>query len=531
MKKRRPISGAGAGGKTPGNLRILNLKKLSQEYDAAFLRRDMAECDSILTRILKAQPEHIDARLQRARLMGAMCRFAECRNQFDKVVSLVPADKRALIMIKAALLARDLYDPDIALQLFRRALAAGCPVEGRLFYAEHLMRMRRQSEALEQVETVLRQDPHHAHAMLLQTRLGGGGAEENQTVLRQLLDDERKDPTLPLKAGYDLAKSLDAIGDYEGAMEVLVRTKEKLQVQASQLLPGRRLSRKGLAVMFEKLDAKMVQSWKSQRYKPLNGLERLGLIVGHPRSGTTLLEQIVDSHPQTQSAEEMENFMIMALIPSLGKQTNMLDGGMMEALEGLQPFQIETARKAYRDSIARAMPIAPQTTLLVDKNPSLSNMICPFVRLFPEARIITMIRDPRDVVLSCYFQALLPLNPVSAAYTDLEETALDYAAFMEAYARSAEVLGDSVMELRYEDLVDDVESAARQVTSFLGQPWDSSVLDFHHRAKEKIVRSPTADAVTENVHRRAKARWKHYSRHLEPCMPHLEPFLERWGYA
>ena len=90
---------------------------------------------------------------------------------------------------------------------------------------------------------------------------------------------------------------------------------------------------------------------------------------------------------------------------------------------------------------------------------------------------------------------------------------------------------DAVMELRYEDLVDNVEPFAKKVTSFLGQPWDESVLNFHERAREKIVRSPTADAVTEKVHQRAKQRWRNYERYLEPCMKHLEPFLKHWNYS
>lgn len=517
--------------KAPGRLKWIDLKKEGERYEQAFMRRDIAECRQIVAKILKANPKHIEARLMQARLMGVMCRFKESFAMFSNIINQAPSEKKQLIAMHAARMASDFYDPTVSLRLYQQAIDSSSTPDIRVMYAEHMVRMRNHAGALEQVRKILHDDKNHAQAILLDAKLETQDPQRKESLLRDLATTNHASPKIKILANYDLAKHLDQIGDYEGAMKCLLQAKSGLQEGSSKLLADRKFNRAGFESFGSNLTPTITREWRSQRFKPISGIEKMGMIVGHPRSGTTLLEQIIDSHPMTQSAEETENFITMALLPSIGSKTNILDGGVLKALQDIQPHQIEAARKEYRASIGRAISIHKNTSLLVDKNPSLSPNIGHFIRFFPETKIVAMIRDPRDVVLSCFFQPMLPINPVSSTWLDLEEAAAEYAAVMRGYELSASALEDAVMELRYEDLVDNVEPFAKKVTSFLGQPWDESVLNFHERAREKIVRSPTADAVTEKVHQRAKQRWRNYERYLEPCMKHLEPFLKHWNYS
>jgi hypothetical protein len=211
-------------------------------------------------------------------------------------------------------------------------------------------------------------------------------------------------------------------------------------------------------------------------------------------------------------------------------QRDIAEHSIFQSLDRLKAAGIEDARRDYVNSISRVLGPQKGSPLLIDKNPSLSHLVPAFFRIFPEAKTISMIRDPRDVVLSCFMQPFVPLNPVTACYTSLDECASEYAAVMKTHVKATDIFCEAVAEVRYENLVRNVEAESRRIFEFLGLPWEEEVLGFHRRAEEKIVRSPTSEAVTENVHQRAMYRWKNYEKFLDPALEALEPFLNRWGY-
>jgi hypothetical protein len=112
----------------------------------------------------------------------------------------------------------------------------------------------------------------------------------------------------------------------------------------------------------------------------------------------------------------------------------------------------------------------------------------------------------------------------------MEDTTAEYAGVMGVWSEVAERFDGDACEIRYEEMVEDLESNARKVLDFLGMDWNESVMDYDLHAREKVVRSPTANAVTEKVHSRAKNRWKNYEKHLEPVFETLKPYLKAFGY-
>jgi hypothetical protein len=173
-------------------------------------------------------------------------------------------------------------------------------------------------------------------------------------------------------------------------------------------------------------------------------------------------------------------------------------------------------------------PIAGRMHL--DKNPSY-NLIIPFMlRLFPETRLIVALRDPRDVVLSCYLR-YLPLNSVSVQFLDVPRTAERYVFDMSAWLKFRDMLDVPRCEVRYEDTVADVEGQARNALATLGLAWDDRVLNYRQRLTEtKRVTSPSYEAVAQPIYTRAIGRWKNYEQYLESALPILEPFVREFGY-
>jgi hypothetical protein len=167
----------------------------------------------------------------------------------------------------------------------------------------------------------------------------------------------------------------------------------------------------------------------------------------------------------------------------------------------------------------------------LDKNPAYNLVIPLMLRIFPDARLIVALRDPRDVVLSCYLR-YLPLNSVSVRFLDPKRAAERYAFDMSAWLKFREMIETPWCEVRYEDTVADVATQARRALETLGLPWSDDVLNYRERlvGSTKQVTSPTYEAVARPIYTNAIGRWKHYERLLEPAFESLSPFIREFGY-
>jgi hypothetical protein len=153
------------------------------------------------------------------------------------------------------------------------------------------------------------------------------------------------------------------------------------------------------------------------------------------------------------------------------------------------------------------------------------------VRLFPETQFLIALRDPRDVIVSCYFQ-YLPLNPTSVSYLTWESTTHRYALDMGVWLRLRGMLdAESWLEVRYEDLVRDLPAVTRHTLAFLKLPWEETVLNYREHLAKKTVHSPTYLDVAKPLYGRPIGRWKNYARWLEPCLADLERFVKEFRYG
>jgi hypothetical protein len=187
-------------------------------------------------------------------------------------------------------------------------------------------------------------------------------------------------------------------------------------------------------------------------------------------------------------------------------------------------------RRGYLQALVDELGPRARGKLLVDKNPSPTARLPVWLRVFPELRVLIALRDPRDVLLSCYFQNI-PLNSVNVNFLSLERLARHYADLMSIWLAVREWEGFAWLETRYEDLVTDLESEGRRVTDFLGLTWNEAQARFYEKSRLKQFYSPTYQDVTRPVYARSVARWRLYEKHLALILPALEPFCRLFGYA
>ncbi len=252
------------------------------------------------------------------------------------------------------------------------------------------------------------------------------------------------------------------------------------------------------------------------------GVRAHAFLVGFPRSGTTLLEQALAGHPDLVALEEP---------PTLADAYD----AFLTTPQGLERLERMTAAEAahWRGvywRVVAELGVAATDKVFLDKAPAGTLYLPLIAKLFPEAKILFAVRDPRDVVLSCFRQSF-QMNALTYAFTDLAETARCYAAAMDLATVYREALPIAPMEVRYERLIDDFEGELARIAGFLGLGPTPGMLDVAATASRRVVRTPSAPQVRAGLNRRGLGRWRAYATELEPVMPILTPWIERLGYA
>lgn len=248
-------------------------------------------------------------------------------------------------------------------------------------------------------------------------------------------------------------------------------------------------------------------------------------LVGFPRSGTTLAEQILGAHGEVVTSGERP---ILDVTGQAWSRMAVEGAGMGALVESLDTRVIKELRRVYREAAVELVGAEVGGHLLVDKQPLNITDLGIIDLLFPESKVVVMIRDPRDVCLSCFFQDFR-LNSSMVQFLSLEGAARYYDAVMGLYSKLREVVGLDIVEIRYEELVSDFENQARKMIEHLGLEWDRGVLRFADRVGKRstIITTPSAAAVTEGVNRKTVGRWRRYEKWL--CDPRVDRYLS--GYV
>lgn len=455
--------------------------------------------------------------------------FAQANFAYRRTLELAPRKISLLCMIGQQY--QSLRQLDDARDCYERAVAvdADC-VDARINLAVWFEKERRLEEAWECVEACRAKHPRddqarYFRAFLLHRRKQDAEAE---TELRDLIKDGPQYPYVKYAARHLLGVVLDQLGQYAEAMHWLIESKAQVRTITDTTLleraydEGDRRRRALLAV----LTPDTMRRWQQE---PPASVERyqVAFLGGHPRSGTTLLEQILDAHPEVLAFDEP-----VAFAQEITGHINLspLEGEVqLKTLDALPASQRAVMRGRYIKSLLREIEGEPGPRILLDKNPSPTMSLNIWLRVFPELKVIIALRDPRDVIISCFFLNIM-LNATNVNFLSLERTAKHYADLMDVWLRMRELGGFDWIESRYEDVVANVEAEGKRVTVFLGLTWHPDQARYYETARKKFLFAPTYHDVTQPVYKRAVGRWERYAEALEPVQAKLAPYCRAFGY-
>jgi tetratricopeptide (TPR) repeat protein len=251
------------------------------------------------------------------------------------------------------------------------------------------------------------------------------------------------------------------------------------------------------------------------------GPRRHLFLVSFPRSGTTLLELVLASHPDVITLEERP------LLEPAENEFLVSPASFQRLLEANDDL-LDPYRDLYWRQVAdRGLAVAGK--VFVDKLPLGSVLIPLIARLFPNARFLFAERDPRDVVLSC-FRRHFNTNPGMYQFVTLEGTARFYDAVMSLADRYRRLVPDRVHAVRYETLVTDFEGQVRALCAFAGLEWTEALNDFARTARSRTIRTPSAPQVRKGLYTSGAGQWRRYAAHLAKVRPVLAPWVEALGY-
>lgn len=383
-------------------------------------------------------------------------------------------------------------------------------------------RMNRLDEARAVMQHAIAIDPDSVEANLELAKLERR-AKDFAPARRRLEHAMRMRPSgkMFIDTAFELGHVLDALGEHAAAYE--------------HFALGNRAWASGRARYHDRnaypalLDAYAAIDWKSQtvgwpRTRPTLRPAPF-FFVGFPRSGTTLAEQILGSHPALHAVPEPPY-----LHRVMGLARRMFPKRYPACLSELTEAQADELEQGFWEQVDRDHPGGE----LGDRRPLIKMPLdlihVPLVRrIFPESRMILALRDPRDCCLSCFFQQFRP-NAAMVHFDTLEGAANLYARSLGLWEQYKRQIDFRWLETRYEELVEDLESCARTMIDFLELPWDPAVLDYSKKARSGVVNTPSYKGVTEGIYKTSRQRWRNYLGPVRAVDHHLRPFIETYGY-
>jgi tetratricopeptide (TPR) repeat protein len=363
-------------------------------------------------------------------------------------------------------------------------------------------------QAMEAFRGALNCDPRHPGALArLAQRLRGGLPHADQAAIESLLAE----PALPLEPAvqlrFGLAQTLDARGEFDRAANLTI------EANALQLTDFRKRGVLYDPVGHRLFTDKLIAAFTPSFFERVRGFgidtERPVFVVGLPRSGTTLTEQVLASHPRVHGAGELT--LTRRIFESLPGA--ILYGGMpFDFLPYLDRETTQRVAHRYAKALAAVDATADR---VVDKMPDNTVYLGLIATVFPHAKIIHCRRDLRDVALSCWMTDFLEVR--WACDPDLIARRIElHQQLMEHWRQ---VLPTPMLEVDYEELVTDLEQGARALIAWCGLEWDPACLEFHKT--RRVVRTSSVTQVRQPVHTGSIGRWRNYETALAPLFAKL----------
>ena len=500
-----------------------------------------------LERAMKLNPASGPVQLNYATTLAAAGRSDDAEQQLRQMADDFPAEPRPLRELHG--LMKGFGRDEAALEAIEEAVRrAPSDVELLMALAAHRLSMLQNEAAEADYRRVLQVKPDHDLAYLglaavfeLSNRVEDMSALVEDIEKRGVGEDvlnfvramehrrrgrfaegiaalERVPENLESARRYHLLGQLhEGAGNYNEAFEAFSQANGLHEQDPTRPVGRASAYRDSLRAQIEVATPAWLKHWrdepqKTERPSPV-------FLLGFPRSGTTLLDTMLMGHPDVEVLEE--------------------EPTLMEAAKLLQPFEtlataddskIDKAREEYFRVAARHASLGPGK-LLVDKNPLSMNLLPIIHRLFPGARIILALRHPCDVVFSCY-AANFKLNDAMPNFLRLDTAAEMYDLSFTYFEKTRALFDPPVHEIVYENVVADGENELRKLLDFLGLEWNDAVLDHQTTARNRgRIKTASYSQVGQPIYSQAAGRWTNFRKQMEPVLPVLKPWAEKFGYS
>ncbi|MFA9459360.1 sulfotransferase [Thiohalorhabdus methylotrophus] len=385
-----------------------------------------------------------------------------------------------------------------------------------------LEELNRRAEAMELLQTARERFPEDEDLRFLELQLlrQEGATAEALEGLLSLPESFEKLPRYHSELGF----LYDRRGEVDRAMGHFQEANDRFAARSAARRFPKEVSQSRIARLKSSMNENWVRHWRVSS-RPTGWENPPVFLLGFPRSGTTLLDQVLSSHSQMAVIEEKPAF--EAVLGELRRQF----GGDLKGLVELTDRDIAELQEFYRRTLAENSE-NPENPMLVDKMPLRTVDAGMVYRLFPDARFIFARRHPADCVLSAFMQLFVP-NTEMANFHSLAAGSNYYRAVMELWGQIRWLFpGMQVHEVRYEELVEDFDGVVGALLDFLGLPWEEGVRAYRDTARGRgRVATPSRTQVTQPLYQHARYRWRRYREYFGEAWEELLPFIRAAGYS
>ena len=393
-----------------------------------------------------------------------------------------------------------------------------------IHWAHFKEQIHKLDEARELIDVIQKKEPGNEEALLLSARIYRRNKQLDiaQTILKENIPDDNRTDEFSVKYYFELGAILDKAEHYSDAFSAITQA-NKLAIDYKNNHFDMARQKKGFQHIKQVLNKKALKQFGTFAQPDLEITPVF--IVGFPRSGTSLLEQIFASHTQICAGDELP--FISALENHVCQTTLKSQLAFPDCFTDtqLEVNMVNTMREFYLDGVASYGLPSNGKKLFTDKMPLNLLYLGLIHLLFPDSPIIHIRRHPLDVCLSAFFTNFSTGNRYAMR---LEDTASYYSEVMALTEHYKQHLNLNYLELRYEDLVTNTEVEVRRLLDFIGLEWDENCLS-HHLTK-RISRTSSYEQVTNAMYTSSISRHHHYAPQLKPIIPTLEHIIHNFGY-
>ena len=466
--------------------------------------------------ILKINPNYIPALNNFGILLKNINRYDEALKYFEKIISIDGNFLRAYNNIGT--IAFETGDIKKAIYNYKKALKLN---PDNFISYKNLLAAYENSNQIKSYEEILKLSKKKFPAEKVLEFYDGIFLFRKKKYIESinLLKKNNFGNELEIKRNFFLAKAYDFIKKNELAFKYFNKANDLVvnSFEAKKFNKNNYL--KDLEKKRNYFTKENINKWNSINHKS-NDLNPV-FLVGFPRSGTTLLDTILRSHPKIEVIEEK---------PMVLKMSKLIKNNNLGSLQNISNVEIKNMKKEYFNELNINITKFNKSNVYIDKLPLNIINVGEILRVFPNAKFILAIRHPMDCVLSCYMQDF-KLNNAMMNFLNLENSAILYKKTMELWHQYMSIFNINYIQIKYEDLIENFEKNIKTIIKFLDLNWDKSLLDYRETAiKRGKIATPSYHQVVQPIYKHANKRWERYKKYLVNIEPILIDLVKKYKY-